>query len=211
MKQQPIKFRRLRCRQAGFTLAELMIASTIGIFIVAGAIGVFTANREAARYTQSTDSNQDALRYVAHTISRVVRVGHSFSGTADGQLEVWIPTGFEDCLGKPLEKAASNIFTIARNTVTGKNELQCRVTDGDPQTLVEGLADANGEIPGFSVELLRPDPDITKPDALVKANSEQATSVRIGIAMETDDGEGQKKAIQFVATMRCKIFGCDGG
>jgi Tfp pilus assembly protein PilW len=193
-------------RQAGFSITELLIAAAIGVFVVLGVVGVLTATRDATRFTQQTDNRQEGLRYIAQTLTRVVRDGRDFTDTDSTQLVVWfssaLPDEVKDCLGQPANTAVSNTFTVAG---TGPYELRCKRGDQDEHVpLVEGLADTSP-----FVELLKPSADSSTLGTLVSASDAEATSVRITLRMQPPDG-GSVQPVSFVATMRCKLFdSCD--
>lgn len=209
----------MRSHQIGFTLAELLVASVLGLFIIAGAASVFTANRETARIAERAQTNQETLSYVAQTISRVVRAGKSFKGTAGGTLMVnfpdAVPDGFRDCLpkvqsdGTNRETARSNSFTTAKNTDTGKYELLCQRDNDKPQALVDGLAPILDNQPNFQVELLRPNPDIGYLGELQESNDDSAVAVRVAIRMLGPDGAPEKRPNSFIVTMRCAVLDCN--
>lgn len=205
-------------RQAGFSITELLIAAGIGVFVVLGVVGVLTATRDATRFTQQSDTRQEGLRYIAQTLTRVVRDGGGFTGTTGTQLVVTFSNTLpndagegevKDCLGQPARTAVSNTFTVAQSARTGRYELRCqRGTQGaQPEPLVEGLAATNPLV----VELLKPSADTSTLGTLVAAaNATEATSVRITVRMQPPDG-GSAQPVRFVATMRCKMLfgGCD--
>jgi Tfp pilus assembly protein PilW len=199
-------------RQAGFSITELLIAAGIGVFVVLGVVGVLTATRDATRFAQQTDTRQEGLRYIAQTLTRVVRDGGGFTGTTGTQLVVTfpgtLPDEVNDCLGQPANTAVSNTFTVAQSARTGRYELLCQQgTQGaQSQPLVEGLAATNP----FVVELLKPSANTSTLGTLVAAaNATEATSVRITVRMQPPDG-GSAQPVRFVATMRCKLFGSCG-
>ncbi len=207
-------------RQIGFTLAELLVASVLGLFIIAGAASVFTASRETARIGERVQTNQEARRYVAQTISRVVRAGESFSGTNESKLVVKFPDDLPDdvldCLGKTAA-GASNSFTTALNRDTGKYELLCQRDSENPQALIDGLAPSSDKKPNMEVQLLRPSLIDDCPEneeclgELQPANVNNATSVQIVIRILSPDGTPEIDDKAFIVTMRCVVLGCNEG
>ncbi|WP_200387342.1 PilW family protein [Thiocapsa imhoffii] len=203
-----------RVKQAGFTLSELMIASMIGLFIIAGAISVFTANRQTSALMDRIQSNQDATRFAAQTISRVVRSGARFSAGQTGQLVVEFPPGVagqgvRDCVGTEISQItpppARNIFSSALNQTTQRYELRCQSGNDPPVPLIDGLAQPTNQQPNFQVQFLRPHP--TNHGELSTTNqAAEATSVRILLRMQ---GVEDVEEIAFIATMRCRVLGCD--
>lgn len=208
-------------RQIGFTLAELLVASVLGLFIIAGAASVFTANRETARIGERVQTNQEARRYVAQTISRVVRAGESFNGTSESKLVVNfsddLPDDVRDCLGDTAA-GSSNSFATALNTDTGKYELLCQRDNEEPQALIDGLARPSDRQSNIVVQLLKPCskksdcPEKMDLGDLIDATDNEATSVKISIRMLMPDGSAETdddvEAKAFIATMRCAVLHC---
>lgn len=195
-------------RQAGFSITELLIAAGIGVFVVLGVVGVLTATREASRFTEQGDTRQEGLRYIAQTLTRVVRDGGGFTGTTSSQLVVTfpdtLPNEVKDCLGQQANTAVSNTFTVAQSARTGRYELRCQrgTQNAQPQSLVEGLAATSPLV----VELRKPSADSSTLGSLIPATATDATSVRLTVRMQPPDG-GSAQPVRFVATMRCKLFG----
>lgn len=61
-------------RQAGFGLIELMIAMTLGLFLLGGVISLFVANREAYRSHENLAHMQDNARIAFELMARELRV-----------------------------------------------------------------------------------------------------------------------------------------
>ncbi|WP_213458719.1 PilW family protein [Thiocapsa sp.] len=208
-----------RSVQTGFTLSELMVASMIGLFIVAGAISVFTANRQTAQTVERVQGNQEAMRYVAHTISRVVRMGRSFEGSDATKLVVVFPDESEstakDCIGSPIDEAERNIFTSAYNKTSQKHELRCQSGDKDPIALVDGLVKGTTSQPNFSLQYFQPSNDPEKPNEVGTLTNKDitpasATTVKVELWMQPIEGGRSKEPdVHFMVTMRCKVLGCE--
>ncbi|WP_089680789.1 PilW family protein [Halomonas shengliensis] len=62
----------MKC-QKGFSLVELMIALVLGLLVTAGAIQLFVTTKSTFNRMESLAERQEALRFVADTISRDVR------------------------------------------------------------------------------------------------------------------------------------------
>lgn len=62
-----------RAAQVGFTLIELMIALVLGLLAVGGAIGVFLANQQTYRQTESLARLQESARYAFEILARDLR------------------------------------------------------------------------------------------------------------------------------------------
>lgn len=70
--------------QQGMTLLEILIAMTIGLFLVGGILVVYTATNQSYRLSESTSRLQESARFAFEMIANDVRsVGHMgcFTGT----------------------------------------------------------------------------------------------------------------------------------
>lgn len=65
---------RRRARQAGLSLVELMVALTIGLFLMAGAITVFGKTRDLYRTNEATARLQDTARYAMSMLEGDLRM-----------------------------------------------------------------------------------------------------------------------------------------
>jgi type IV pilus assembly protein PilW len=64
---------RRRCEQAGMTLIELMISLALGLLVIAAAISIFLASREAHRDTESLSRIQENARIAFDLMHRSMR------------------------------------------------------------------------------------------------------------------------------------------
>lgn len=71
---------RLHSNQAGMSLVELMVASTIGIILMAGLIQIFTANKYSYQLQESLNGIQENGRYAMNSISRSLRMADHWGG-----------------------------------------------------------------------------------------------------------------------------------
>lgn len=196
-------------RERGFSLIELLIASTIGLFIIIGAIGVFTAIRESARVAQAIDETQESLRFLAYTITRVVHSGRTLQGSSASELVVIFPeevdASAKDCLGNSPVAVGVNRFSIGFDERVGRYELRCQAGNASPVVLAERMAGPDA----FHVELLRVASDEGSLGTLVGASASEATSVRVTLEMAEFGERGARPVpVTFVATARCRILGC---
>ncbi len=121
-------------RSAGFTLVELMIAMAIGMFLMAGAIGMLSQFRDGHRWLDGFSEVQENGRFAVQFLSRDVRMagfpadtfaGQAIIGTNDDggngsdSITVSLESGF-DCLGNAVAGApavAVNRYFIATNAL----------------------------------------------------------------------------------------------
>jgi type II secretory pathway pseudopilin PulG len=71
-----------RCRTAGFTLIEMLIATAIFMFVMLIAVGSLVAAVNADRKAQSVALISDNLRFTMDDISRTIRTGMDIDGSA---------------------------------------------------------------------------------------------------------------------------------
>lgn len=98
-------------RQRGFSLVELMVAIAIGIFLLAGAITLFTNSKRT--YTEQDDMAriQESLRFASQLISRDVRAAGYFgcaNGISPERMEIRLP-------------AAPTLLDLARGPIQGSD------------------------------------------------------------------------------------------
>lgn len=71
----PVIAGRSRLKQVGFTITELLVSMVIGLFIIAGAMSVYVSSQVTYAEKLEMERAQEALRFGAYTISRIVRMG----------------------------------------------------------------------------------------------------------------------------------------
>lgn len=131
-------------RERGLSIVELLVAMVIGLFLIGGVVSVFVANQQSAAAKRNFDNSQEALRFMAATVGRIVRLGTAVEATSTAsQLVVTYPggAGVKNCLGVAVAGTQTDTFTRSGN------ELRCNGT-----TLLDGLSavsfsygvDANG-------------------------------------------------------------------
>lgn len=184
--------------QTGVSLVELMIGMVLGLIIIAGSASIFVANQRSAQVKRDLDNAQEAFRFAAYTISRVVKNSDSqgglvFAGSDTNSLVVRFARGVNspDCLGVNAAGAVTNTFTLVGD------ELRC-----DGQVLANGISalsfrygvDQNDDGWISSNEY------VTNP-----ADWNSVSSVKIDIATATG------LATSFVATSRGQILAMHAG
>ena len=145
---------------------------------------------------------QEALRFGAYTISRIVRMGSNVikpeSEEQESQLEIAFEggAGLLDCLGGTTaeDNEVSNIFVLDNGI------LECGVNNGIPQPIVEGVT-------GFSVRYCRlvDGSSCMSIDDYVDGSELKSDWGSVGsvlIELETEAG-----SVNFVVTLREKVFG----
>lgn len=77
-----------RRTSSGFSLIELMVAVLVGLFLVAGLISLFSANRRAYRVQSGNNFLQENLRIAADRISWSLRMSGFLGGNSVGSVVV---------------------------------------------------------------------------------------------------------------------------
>jgi prepilin-type N-terminal cleavage/methylation domain-containing protein len=192
MMNRPIENPRLRHRKSsGFTLTELLVAMTLGLFIIGGALSVFLSSQETYRTKASLEASQEAIRFAAYTISRTVNSGASVTGD-ESKLVVAFDGGadIKDCLGEETSGSSSNTFSRSGTTLLCNNE-----------PIVTGLSDTQE---GFSVlygQSADPSGWIPDEDYVERAEIDDMSSVRsVKVGILTPAGP-----VTFVASLKNKI------
>ena len=73
-----------RSSQRGLSLVELMVSMTIGLFILAGVLGLFVGSRQASRAQEALSRVQDSGRYALDFVSYAVRHAGNAGGCTSG-------------------------------------------------------------------------------------------------------------------------------
>lgn len=181
---------------SGFTLTELLVAMTLSLFIIGGALSVFVSSQETYRTKANLEASQEAIRFAAYTISRTINSGASITGD-NSTLTVAFDggAGIKDCLGE--ETTGSSNSTFSRSGTT----LRCN--NGErTETIVTGLSDTQQ---GFSVLYGQSDDPsgwIADEDYVERAEIDDISSVRsVKIGILTPAGP-----VSFVAALKNKII-----
>ncbi|MHB9119599.1 MAG: PilW family protein [Burkholderiales bacterium] len=145
--------------QGGFTLIELMIAVTIGLFVMLGVLEIFLNTSKINRNQDNLSHLQETGRFATEFLSRDIRMAGypkvGFSGTAvvgaDGgglnssdsisvSFDSTTATGaMPDCLGQTTAEPAVNQYYIA-NDANGVPSLFCLGSgNATAQAILEGV------------------------------------------------------------------------
>ena len=109
-----------KCREAGFTLIEMMIAITIGLGILAGLVGVLAANSNNSRSNDRTSELMSNGRYALNSMKQELRqAGFRGYTWADPMAPAALGTLTNECLATG-ESAGSFVSNI-RQGIWGAN------------------------------------------------------------------------------------------
>lgn len=103
-----------KSRQSGFTLVEIMIALVIGLFLTAGMLQMYVANKHSFRFSDSLSRIQENGRYALAFIARDMRMA-DFWGCSRG--EGLFPNGLN--AGCTLPDATSTNAILGTDGVAG--------------------------------------------------------------------------------------------
>lgn len=179
----------IKTSQQGFTLIELMISLLIGLFLMGGVISAFVVNQQTVNKKRDLDNTQEALRFSANTVSRIVRQADSISNTSTGTRLVVTFTGaagLKNCLGQVLAGVQTNTFTYSNNQFLCNNT--ALVDDITNISFLYGV-DANADGYITNAEYTATPTDFTKVD-----------SIRMSLGLTNG------KTNSFTATLRNKLI-----
>jgi len=188
-------------RQQGMTLVEIMIAMGLGVFLLAGVMGIFISSKQSYRMLENLSRMQENGRFAMDFMSRDIRqaglreqcfdqqIPSAISGTegvdgASDSITTLISTA--DCPVAPNVLATIPTIYSIENGVSGQPTLK-RSVSGNKQELIEGIE--NMQI------LYGEDTDIDKdyvPNYYLAAgtaglNMDNVVSIRITLTVRTLD------------------------
>jgi hypothetical protein len=188
-------------RISGFTLTELLVAMTLSLFIIGGALSVFVSSQQTYKEKSELESAQEAVRYGAYIISRIVRLGDSISPKSSSEELVIVfgdLIGASDCLGDPIAVGNENIFTHSGDQLLCRND-----SSEEPVPIADGLN-------AFSV--LYPKDDNAMPIEYKSVDQGEVVGARAGamrsVKVELSTSKG---AVGFVISLRGRIISDFGG
>ena len=193
--------------QRGVTLVELMIGMTLGVLIIGGVIGIFASNAATARAKRELDNAQEAFRFAAHTISRIVRNSIEIHADSDANnLVVNFPRdpGRPDCLGDETPGEITMTFSL-----NGENcRLICEVNGSSEE--IE-IARGFSNLAFTYAASLRPSNLGTPPGTLTygdyaTANAANTSVASVLVEMATESDRASGIATSFTATSRAQVL-----
>lgn len=195
--------------ECGLSLVELMLAMVIGLFLIAGVVGVLISTRQSTDIKRELDRTQESLRFGATAITRVVRLATAIdAASTEDRLIVQLPggAGRPDCAG--LTGAGTNTFRVEAN------RLVCTDVDGNPGNVllrgVESLSLAYG-IDADSDGVLR-NSEYRETDNVEAAGGwPEVISTRVTLTLTPLEGQDGAAEVSFVATMRARTLQASGG
>jgi Tfp pilus assembly protein PilW len=182
-------------RVTGFTLPELMVSLTLGLFLIGGALTVFVSNRQIMLDKTAIDTAQEASRFGWFTISRIVRLGTRVGdASTDERLVIEYPRGLGvlNCLGTPAPNDSEDTFYVHVDDDDGP----ALVCNGDDNPIVRGVNSFS-----ISYGVSNADNWISSADFQESADVDMADVRSVQIELITEAG-----TVTFVATLRQRIL-----
>ncbi|MDR2688791.1 MAG: prepilin-type N-terminal cleavage/methylation domain-containing protein [Azoarcus sp.] len=145
-------FQTRRARQLGVTLIELMISLMLGLLVIGGVLGIFLANREANRDTESLARIQESARLAFDVMGSALReIGGNPCGVSPNRIVVSGSTFFD--APAPTLPAGTTHGTLADWSLLGRNGALLGPDDGK-EYLPGGTAVAVKYLAGDSIRIL---------------------------------------------------------
>lgn len=153
-------------KQKGFTLIELMVATSIFMVVMLAATGALMVASNSAREAKALRQSMDNVNYAMDTISRSLRLGSGFYCTSTS---VYLPVyTTQDCSSG----GAAIVFIPANTTTPGQADTMYRLGSIGATTMHEiERCDKNGNC----VALTSPTVDITDLKFIVKGSGATST------------------------------------
>jgi type IV pilus assembly protein PilW len=127
-----------RIRQRGFSMVELLVALTIGLFLSAGVLQLFLGTRQTYRFEESLARLQENGRYAIEAISRDLRmVGH----IGCGRLGDVVLTNLVDRVEFSDETLISDAIedTVADDVASGTDFMRLRLLSAESAWVTEDM------------------------------------------------------------------------
>jgi prepilin-type N-terminal cleavage/methylation domain-containing protein len=172
-------FNKIKNQKSGFTLIELMVATSIFMMIMLMAMGSIVVSGNASKRTQKLRYAMDNVNFALESMTRSIRMGTNYEETSKG---------ISFLLDSELDGESQKIEYFLGTEGNGYNSLY-RSVDGGP-----------------AVKIVSSDVNVEKLDFNIKGNGENDGSPSVYILMKgTVNIKGQENtsfAIQTMASQR---------
>lgn len=139
-------------QQKGYTLIEIMIALTIGSFLIVGVSTVYSSINSVSQTSKNLESAQEILRYSSQIFHRSIKQTTSVPIIVDvNQLTVTQSAGAIACDGVVPNIAPAATYTEVYN-LNGVR-LECDVNNTGYQTLLTGIKNISYTLNNNLVEI----------------------------------------------------------
>jgi type IV pilus assembly protein PilW len=99
-------------RQDGLSLVELMVAITLGLFVIAGVIGVYLGNKQSYRSGEALARVQESLRLATEYLTRDLRGAGAYGCVASNL----VPTLSYTCSTSSQQRGLKNVLNSGTST-----------------------------------------------------------------------------------------------
>jgi type IV pilus assembly protein PilW len=146
--------------QTGFSLIEMMVALTIGLFLLGGVLAIYVNSKQSYRQNDAMGRLQENARFAFQMLSRELQ-GAGFPGCSgsDGTIAVTNNLNPYGKDGTTTDKVASFAWDFRRSAVEGFEATSASawssITDGTPSVSLSGADVAPGVIGGTDVIVVR--------------------------------------------------------
>ena len=109
----PLRAHRVRRRQRGITLIELMVAITVGLILLAGIIQLFVSNKQAYRIQEGINVQNENSRYALNQLEYSIRMAGHWGGAKPASVAVETTKPATDCTQSPVLKNNDPTLAVA--------------------------------------------------------------------------------------------------
>ena len=109
----PLRAHRVRWRQRGITLIELMVAITVGLILLAGIIQLFVSNKQAYRIQEGINVQNENSRYALNQLEYSIRMAGHWGGAKPASVAVETTKPATDCTQSPVLKNNDPALAVA--------------------------------------------------------------------------------------------------
>ena len=109
----PLRAHRVRWRQRGITLIELMVAITVGLILLAGIIQLFVSNKQAYRIQEGINVQNENSRYALNQLEYSIRMAGHWGGAKPASVAVETNKPATDCAQSPVLKNNDPTLDVA--------------------------------------------------------------------------------------------------
>lgn len=162
----------LRREEGGLTLIELMVAATLGLIVVGGALGMFMSSLRSEPRTASKVTAIQQGRTTVERITRELRQGTEVPTATSSQLAIETYVRAASCGGEP-----------------ASTSIRCRVTyNCSGNACTRAVSPPGGGVPGSATQVVS---GLTGPNVFSYSylpEAEEPSYVGVELALSTGDG-----------------------
>lgn len=185
-----------RLQQRGFGLIELMVALTLGLLIIGGAVGIFMGTRQTSRTTDDLSRLQEAARFAFELMSRELReAGNTPCGSwvtvqSMSSPEWWATWAGTQGYGDTTAFPGAAFGTTAGSRVAGTDAVALWSAQGFPEERLQQQADGSVEL-----KLTNGSSQLKAGDIALACDVKQALMFKVVSAGSTIDTGGTGQSV----------------